>query len=162
LSPLERPFHSPTIARGAACPTSTRDPKGDLSRIGYVGPAWGPGPGYPVISFDQNRPVLYYDDPIPSQSLIYGSKWFGQKVLWVVDRHAYRGPLLVRGRQVDGMTGVRFELARLPVPEIAISPSSRDRPSTTRILAPGCYAYQVDGTTFSSVIVFEAKPRSPR
>lgn len=75
---LERPFHVPTIATGAACPTSGRDPKGDLSRIGYVGPAWGTGPGYPVISFDQEKPVLYYDDPIPSESLIYGSKWFGR------------------------------------------------------------------------------------
>jgi len=26
------------------------------------------------------------------------------------------------------------------------------------VRAPGCYAYQVDGVDFSSVIVFEAKP----
>ena len=32
----------------------------------------------------------------------------------------------------------------------------RYRPSYTRVRGPGCYAYQVDGTSFSRVIVFEA------
>ncbi|MBA2462339.1 MAG: hypothetical protein H0V45_11335 [Actinobacteria bacterium] len=32
-----------------------------------------------------------------------------------------------------------------------------DNPSLTRLRAPGCYAYQVDGRTFSYVIVFEAR-----
>ena len=159
-SRLERPFHTPTIAPGAGCPTSPRDPRGDLSRIGYVGPAWGTGPGYPVIGFDQNKPVLYYDDPIPPQSVIYGSKWFGQKVLWVVDRQAYQGPILVRGRQVDGMNALRFGLSLVPVPEITISARANDWPSTTRVRSRGCYAYQVDGATFSSAIVFEARPYS--
>lgn len=56
------------------------------------------------------------------------------------------------------MREVRFELALVPVREIRIGPLAKDRPSTTRVRAPGCYAYQVDGTTFSSVIVFGAKP----
>jgi hypothetical protein len=155
---LERPLHTPTIAPGAPCPTSAPDPKGDLSRIGYVGPAWGVGPGYPVIPFDRDRPVLRYEDPIPPESLLYGSKWFGQKALWVVDRKAYRGPVLVRGRQVDGMNEVRFGLAPVPAPEQTISSLADAHASTTRIRAQGCHAYQVDGTTFSRVIVFEARP----
>lgn len=157
---LERPFHTPTIASGTTCPTSTRDPKGDLSRIGYRGPAWGVGPGYPVISFDQERPTLYYQDPIPPESVIYGSKWFGQKVLWVVDRQTYRGPILIRGRQVDGLHEIRFELARVPVVQMTISRLVDNQPSTTRTRTRGCYAYQVDGIAFSSVIVFEARPFS--
>jgi hypothetical protein len=32
----------------------------------------------------------------------------------------------------------------------------RYRPSYTRLRAPGCYAYQIDGLTFSRVIVFRA------
>lgn len=156
---LERPFHIPTIAPGTACPTSGRDPKGDLSRLGFNGPAWGLGPAYPgIFSPDQGKPVLYYEDPIPPESLLYGSKWFGQKVLWVVDRQTNRGPILIRGRQVDGMNRVRFDLARDPVPEMTISPLANNRPSTTRVRAHGCYAYQVDGKNFSSVIVLEARP----
>jgi hypothetical protein len=51
--------------------------------------------------------------------------------LWAIDRQAYRGPLLVQGWQVDGMDAVRFELGvLLPAPELAISPLSRDKPST--------------------------------
>ena len=30
------------------------------------------------------------------------------------------------------------------------------RPSFTRLLAPGCYAYQIDGTSFSRLVVFNA------
>jgi hypothetical protein len=33
----------------------------------------------------------------------------------------------------------------------------RTNPSYTRVRTPGCYAYQVDGTTFSYTIAFEAK-----
>jgi len=33
---------------------------------------------------------------------------------------------------------------------------SRGRPSYVRVRAPGCYAAQIDGTSFSRVIVFTA------
>jgi hypothetical protein len=33
---------------------------------------------------------------------------------------------------------------------------ARYRPSYTRLRGPGCYAYQVDGTSFSRVVVFRA------
>lgn len=34
-----------------------------------------------------------------------------------------------------------------------------NRPSFTRVRAPGCYAYQVDGTGFTEIIVFQAQPQ---
>ena len=34
-------------------------------------------------------------------------------------------------------------------------------PSYTRVRGPGCYAYQIDGTTFSRVIVFRAVSAQP-
>jgi hypothetical protein len=30
-------------------------------------------------------------------------------------------------------------------------------PSYARVRAPGCYAFQIDGTMFSRIIVFEAR-----
>lgn len=156
---LERPFHTPTLPPGRACPTSGQDPRGNLSRIGFVGPAWGGGPAYPgIFSPNQTKPVLLYDDPIPGASLIHGSAWFGQKVLWVVDRKANREPILIRGRRVDAFDRVHFGLALDPVLQMTISRRSNNQPSTTRVRGPGCYAYQVDGPSFSSVIVFEAAP----
>jgi hypothetical protein len=151
---LQRPMKVPSVADGAACPTSAAN--GSLSRIGFTGIAWGPGPAYPVLAPD--RPVLRYLDPIPPQSLIFGSAWFGNKVLWAVDRASYRGPILIRGRQLDGPNKVRFGPASVPAPELRLRPTGTGYPSFTRVRAPGCYAYQVDGLGFSYTIVFEARP----
>ena len=103
--------------------------------------------------------VIY---PVQPDQLFYPSAWGGQKVLWFW-RPTYRGPLLIRGRQLDGPNGVRFGHAHVPVREMRArgedTPSASgwyDWPSTTRLHAPGCYAWQVDGTTFSRVIIFRA------
>jgi len=46
------------------------------------------------------------------------------------------------------------------LPELEFHARETDRwrygPSVTILPGPGCYAFQVDGTTFSEVIVFEA------
>ncbi len=55
-------------------------------------------------------------------------------------------PVYTRGGQPGGVTppaGTRY------------------LPSYTRLLGPGCYAYQIDGTTFSRVIVFRAVQQQP-
>ena len=156
---LQRPLRIPTIAGGSPCPTTAPDPRGDLARIGFTGTAWGKGPAYPGLESGEGKPILRYLDPIPPQSLFHGSKWFGQKVLWAIDS-TYRGPLLVRGRQLDGPHELRFDRGVVPPREIRFPSSAppRSRPSFTRVRGPGCYGYQVDGVGFSSVIVFEAKP----
>jgi hypothetical protein len=62
---------------------------------------------------------------------------------------------------------VRFNGGRLPAPELRIAPGdtvsweggapgSRGRPSAVRVKEPGCYAFQIDGMTFSRVVVFVA------
>jgi hypothetical protein len=163
---LERPFHIPTIATGSTCPTSAPDSKGDLGRIGFAGTAWGAGPAYPAgLDSGEGKPVFRYLDPIPPESGFYGSDWFGEKVLWIVDP-VYQGPVLIRGLQVDGPNDVRFDSGMLPPRAIKVdvptpSPSVRwSRASYTRVRAPGCYAYQIDGLSFSSVLIFEARPFS--
>jgi hypothetical protein len=155
---LERPLHTPTIAAGSPCPTTRPDSKGDLRRIGFVGTAWGEGPAYPGgLDGGQGNPVLRYQDPIPPESGFYGSAWFGNKVLWMADP-VYSGPILVRGLQVDGPNELRFDNGMLPPRAMRIRPAARGRPSFTRVRAPGCYAYQLDGLGFSYAIVFEARP----
>jgi hypothetical protein len=157
---LERPFHIPTIAGGSRCPTTGASPNGDLSRIpGFVGTAWGGGPAYPGgLDVGEGKPVLRYEDPILPGSGFYGSAWSGNKVLWIVDP-VYRGPLLIRGRQLDGPNELRFDNGILPPRTLKIpSAAARNRASYTRVRGPGCYAYQIDGLGFSYVIVFEATP----
>jgi hypothetical protein len=63
---------------------------------------------------------------------------------------------------------MRFDGGRLPAPELRIDESetvswdgqpagSRGRPSAVRVRAPGCYGVQIDGTSFSRVVVFEVR-----
>ena len=87
---------------------------------------------------------------------------FAHKTLWAVAPR-YRGPLLVRGAQLDGTKVLRFGLARDSSKQMWWPATSarrwRYRPSLTLIPAPGCYAFQVDGATFSRVLVFETRFR---
>jgi hypothetical protein len=87
-------------------------------------------------------------------------------VLWFVSP-TYRGPALIRGRRLDAPGLLRFDRGALPRAELRIAPAGsagyrragpRGRASYTRFLTAGCYGYQIDGTSFSRAIVFEARP----
>ena len=115
------------------------------------------GPVWPVLAF----PQLNFNYPVRPEQIYYPSRWSGNKVLWIANR--YRGPVLIRGVQLDGLNELRFGLGHIPAREMRLSSVGgssaggwQNRPSTTRLRAPGCYAWQVDGTTFSRVIVFRA------
>jgi hypothetical protein len=70
----------------------------------------------------------------------------------------YRGPVLIRGRQVGGPGAVGFGEGHVPYDELQLQTGSGGPPwqSFTRVRSPGCYFYQVDGTSFSETIVFRA------
>jgi hypothetical protein len=117
------------------------------------GVALGGGPVYPV--------------PFPGGVLrIAGGRvehgWIYAKVLWIA-APSYRGPILIRGRQVDGTSWLGFEGGPAPLRDLQIPPLPkgearrwRDVPTYTRFRNPGCHAYQVDGTSFTRVLVFAA------
>jgi hypothetical protein len=149
---LRRQLHIPHIASGSPCPVT---PRRRVSR--NFGLAQGAGPVYPIGGL----PALRFIYPVQPSQVYFPSEWSGNKVLWVARR--YRSPVLIRGRQLDGPNELRFGLAHNPTREMrwtSVGGSSpggwQNRPSTTRLRAPGCYAWQVDGTTFSRVIVFRA------
>ena len=132
---LERPLRLPRVRHGARCPTSR------VARAAPgVGATLGRGPAYPVL---------------------VGVHAGANKTLWAVSP-AYRGALLIRGRRLDGRGVLRFWPGRtrrmwwrgLWQEQ---RPQWRYGASTTLVPNPGCYAFQVDGTTFSSRIVFEAR-----
>jgi hypothetical protein len=166
---LHRPFHLPVVAPGAPCPVSAMNTEFDFGKYG-VANGIGRGPAYP-IGFEQPGSILNVAFGTDRRGVFYGSKWGGNKVLWFVSP-TYRGPVLIRGRQLDGTNRVRFEGAGLRVPPIELrlprgsvitgNPGVNDvgqryRPSYTRLLSGGCYAYQIDGTTFSRIVVFRAR-----
>lgn len=122
-------------------------------------PGIGTGPAY-AVGF--KRGILRFEYPPDPKSQFAGSTWGGQKVLWVV-KPSYHGALLIRGRRIDGPQALRFERGvdppdelRLPIQPANLTGGWANYPSYTRLRAPGCYAYQVDGKAVSEVIVFRA------
>jgi hypothetical protein len=156
---LRRPLHLPRLASRAACPVSTIDTRVDWKRAHiFGGSGIGRGPVYPGLGTVEALEV-----PNDWQS---GGPWGAQKVFWYV-LPRYRGPVLIRGRRLDGPQWMRFDSGRLPAAELHISPGesvgwegqpygSRGHPSSVRVRASGCYGAQIDGTTFSRVVIFRA------
>jgi hypothetical protein len=148
---LARPLQLPRLAAGDACPRSS-----GRQVSSAFGTAFGDGPVYPVFgSSDALIEPVAIDGP------------FRSKVLWV-GSSTYQGPALIRGAQLDGSGVVEFATEgsastsdlRLLVAGATSEgeePGWREWPSYTVVPGSGCYAYQVDGTTFGLVIVFAAR-----
>jgi len=169
--PLYRPLRLLAMASDGSCPVSAVA-TANFRKYG-VAPGIGRGPAYPV-GFEQPGSVLRFEFPPSERSVFAGSEWSGQKVLWFVSP-SYRGRLLIRGGRIDAAGELRFNsgqmtaaVLRVPSREIRIAVGlhggnpavklvgQRYRPSFTRVQTAGCYAYQIDGTTFSRAIVFSA------
>lgn len=159
---LHRPLDLPTVAPGTACPrTPGKRPNPD------VGIALGSGPAYAVLGFEGNHvpPAAQAVVPLHSEDRKGNAYW--HKTLWAVDPK-YHGPILIRGRGIDPPRSLWFVVpsgtangSHRRVRELHMpaerSKSWRYGPSLTIFPGPGCYALQVDGTTFSEVIVFKAR-----
>jgi hypothetical protein len=156
---LHRPLHVPRLAPGAACPVSPVDRRVAWRRTKiFGGSGIGRGPVYPGLGGSEG--VLK-----ATPDTHYGGPWAGGKVFWYVTR-SYRGRVLIRGRRLDGPQSLGFNGDKLPAAgELRIEswdtvswkgqiPGSRGIASTVRVRTPGCYGVQVDGTTFSLVVVF--------
>jgi hypothetical protein len=132
------------------------------------GDAVGSGPVYLVAGLTNG--VLYYNPPQDFDAS--AGPWGGAKVLWQI-KPEYTGLVLIRGQQVDGTHildfngGVDFK----PTNALGSEPllkelhlkgggsTSASWPTWvtfTRVEAPGCYAYQIDGEKFTEVIIFQA------
>lgn len=152
-----RPLALPSIGPGAPCPRSPSRPheQVDPSYQG-TGDALGDGPVYPVI------------DVWPDGSTRYGyggadqHGWHFIKMGWTT-RPGYDGRVLVRGRRLNGNNQLRFGDGLEPATEFSwivggVEDVWHHKGGLLRLRQPGCYGMQIDGPTFSSVIVFSASP----
>jgi hypothetical protein len=158
---LRRPLHLPRIKPGAACPVSRIDQRIDWDRTNiFGGSGTGRGPVYPGLG---NGGGKVYAEPDGE----FGGPWAGGKVFWYA-RPSYRGPVLIRGRRLDGRQRLGFNGLRTPDRELWIAPGesatwegqpagSRGVASSIRVRVAGCYGVQIDGRTFSRVVVFFAE-----
>jgi hypothetical protein len=150
----QRALKLPTIAPGSACPTN----KGAVVAPQF-GLAFGDGPIYAVLGAESDGTVSY-------DSSRQEGGWFYLKVLWLGSPD-FDGPVLVRGRQIDGPNELRFGDGPDPSKELALTTEGKhipgsgwtDWPSQSRLRGEGCYAFQVDSMKSTQVITFKAVQR---
>jgi hypothetical protein len=95
---------------------------------------------------------------------VSGSQWGIAEVTWTVPG-SYTGPLLIRGAMLGG-GALGFGTAAVPYDELQLLDAGQGAPRVVaggrawityaRVRSGGCYAYQVDGTGFSELVVFRA------
>ncbi len=144
---LHRPWQTPMLAAGASCPVT---PRKDIAPRAFAA-GGGRGPVY----------AIGYGDVTLSAGAVTPSLL---KTLWVAHT-SYAGPVLIRGRQLDGPGTLAFQqgVPGTPEPELRLNASRassanagewRQWPSLTVAPGPGCYAFQMDGEGFTDTIVF--------
>ena len=168
-----RPLNQPALAADGSCPSDSFHDVKAVVTSGKGGPNFGFGPGPAYLSGITQLYPGGFDNEI-----------------WMIDA-SYRGPVLVRGHQMNGnqvvsfqepttFSGANFSSAGAPPPGPAVDTVTIDGAAIafypeldlpgadaiyphgswrlffarTHIDAPGCYAFQLDGLTFSTVIVF--------
>ena len=154
---LMRPLEFPLLKVGQACPASHGS---ELDGDGFGGIALGAGPVRPIIAGEPvGDAVNGIADLINPTSV---PPWLGVKTLWA-SVPAYQGPVVIRAKRLDapgviamGEAPTVTTLVVPPGPTLNGGSGWRTAPGGTWVMAPGCYAWQVDGLTFSYVIVFRA------
>jgi hypothetical protein len=151
---LYRTLHLPGIEPGQSCPVTP----GVNSTSPYVfGQQYGAGPVWMELG---NR-----GDPNRGISIVGNPKtpgWAALENAWLV-APGYQGPFTVRGARIDGQGAVDFGGA--PTSAAFVEPPAPDDPNNSNgwrfppgtiwVTTPGCYAFQIDGTSFSEIVVID-------
>lgn len=159
---LRRSVQLPVVGPGEPCPTT----KSVATYPDWIGPVLGDGPIYPAFGGPEG--VFAASNPVYEEAGWYTAvNWYAKKVLWVSDP-TYNGIALVRGGRIDDIGGVRFtggaDQTLLPALRLTLDawvtghnaePGWREWNSGSWFTGPGCYAYQVDGDSFTDVIVVQ-------
>jgi hypothetical protein len=123
------------------------------------------GTGGPCpVTLNADGPVSPSGDGNDGAARVLGSAWLSVGVTWTAAA-SYSGPILIRGGRIDAPGALGFGTGAVPYDELQLLDAGLGAPAhgaarewltDTRVGSAGCYAYQVDGTTFSEKIVFRA------
>jgi hypothetical protein len=151
---LARPLALPSVAPGHRCPVT---PAQDHSPVAQPADARGPGPGplYPITFYLGEDATLHLEDTPRGQDGLYALK-----VVWASTPGKYEGPVIVRVDRTDGVGRGYVDLTYEPDASrgsavlFVVGDTAADWPAFTHVSGPGCYAYQLDGRTFTQAIIF--------
>ena len=152
---LTRPVDFPVVPPGQPCPATPGHPA-NTSFFGGV--ALGTGLVRPLIAMEGD---LLHGTTVADSHQAPG--WLAFKTLWFSEP-AYQGPFVIRAERIDGPGQIEFSPDTLgplvvpPGPTVNSSGGYRTVPGQTWVKAPGCYAWQVDGLTFTEIIVVRVVP----
>jgi hypothetical protein len=157
-----RPMKLPVVPANERCPVSkgsrTAVPAADY--IFCAGCFWfGNGPVFLALSWsDQSTDEARFAlDRVPYEERAYRAK------TPLVSKPDYSGPILIRGRRLDGKGTLRFSVAS-PRPKENLKLNAPNRtdsthwsfwPSSMYVPRAGCYGVQTDTSDGTDVIIFE-------
>jgi len=160
---LWRPLQLPVIASGEPCPTPT--PHTVSSR---TAPVLGSGPVFFTAGAynPTDRATMTALYPPPETSVAAGTGWAVAKTTLVMKR-TFSQPLVVRGSRIDGAGQLGFTgpvghrpFAAIQFPGTASAidfGKYKAHGLNVWATSSGCYALQLDGKTFSRVVVFRVE-----
>lgn len=157
---LWRPLALPTLAPGQSCPVSTPH---TVTR--NIAPVLGSGPVYFAAGAPNpaDRSTTTMPFPVNEVHIAWGTGWSAAKTP-IVMKKAFRQPLLLRGARIDapGELGFTGNVGRRPIAAMQFPATGYKIPLGSYkahslniwATAPGCYALQIDGTSFTTVVTF--------
>ena len=172
----QRPLTLPVIRAGDRCPV-TQGSRESVPREPYVfcaGCLWfGRGPVYFAWAwnFQVGGRVIdalskdVEDATFSLQGVPYESSVYQAKTPWV-SKPDYDGPILIRGKRLDGKGTLRFyDQGPKPVEDFKLkAPNRTDSthwsfwPSYIILSGPGCYGVQVDTLRGTDIVIFSVAP----
>jgi hypothetical protein len=157
-----RPLRLPTLAAGDQCPVTQAVPLDPPPPTGHPLSTGGPPSalGHAPLFPDAH----YYGEPTvlrvrPGHS---HAGWYIAKAPWA-SRTGYRGWTLIRIARLDGPGQALVQLQMTEGPTISdavpvnVQADWQYWGGSTEVTSPGCYAYQIDSSGFTDVIVFRAE-----
>jgi hypothetical protein len=152
---LWRPLRLPSVEPDGACPVSPR------RKIATFASGAGAGPVYPT-----HVEPWRVQFPPPDNSLAVGTGWAVDKTPLLLKR-TFHGEFVIRGGRIDRPGELGFSGPGIPRPYQALQFAANRSALQAAGLdgwgilvwfqSAGCYALQIDGATFSRVVVFRVE-----
>lgn len=149
---LFRPLRIPVIRTGESCPAS----RGKLAKMPrFPRVALGRGPVRPMFLDGGDLSIGIVD----ARTSTNAPGWLAIKTNWF-SMPSYQGPIVIRAARLGANGTIAFNVD--PTDYVLVVPPGktlnstglwRNMPGGTYVKTPGCYGWQVDGLTFSDVIV---------